>query len=54
MASALIYRSLVAKKTHGNTLIGGAKGGTEKLGPLKVVLGKIPGLFADHRVRYSS
>ena len=54
IASALIYRALAEKKTHKNTLFGGAKGSTEKLGPLKVVLGKIPGLFADRRVRYSS
>ena len=50
IGSAFIYRALAEKKTRENTLLGGAKGGTEKLGPLKVVLGKIPGVFADRTV----
>ena len=54
MASALIYRALAEKKTHENTLPGGVKSSTEKFGPLKVVLGKIPGLFADRSVRLQS
>ena len=54
MASALIYRALAEKKTHENTLLGGAKGSTEKFGPLKAVLGKISGLFADRTVRLQS
>ena len=54
MASALIYRVLVAKKTYKNPLLGGAKGTTEMFGPLKAVLEKIPGLFADCTVRLQS
>ena len=53
MASAFIHRAPAAKKTHESTLLGGAKGNTEKFGPLKVVLGKIPGLFADRTVRFT-
>ena len=55
MASALIYRRApVAKKTHESTLLRGAKGNREKFGPLKAVLGNIPGLFADRTVRLQS
>ena len=54
MASALIYRALVAKKAHEHALLGGAKGTTEKFGPLKVVLEKIHALFADRTVRLQS
>ena len=54
MASALVYRVPVAKKTHEHTLLGGAKSNTEKFGPLKVVLEKIPALFADRMVRSQS
>ena len=51
MASALIYRALVAKKAREHALLGGAKGTTEKFGPLKVVLENIHALFADRTVR---
>ena len=36
----LIYRVPAAEKPRERTLLGGAKGNTEKFGPLKVVLGK--------------
>ena len=51
IASALIYRALVARKTHENTLLRGAKSNTEMFGSLKAVLEKIPALFADSTVR---
>ena len=50
MASVLIYRALVAKKTDEHTLPAGAKTNTEKFGPLKVVLEKICALFANRTV----
>ena len=54
MASALVYRASVAKKTHEHTLLRGAKSNTEKFGPLKLVLEKICALFADRTVRLRS
>jgi hypothetical protein len=51
MMSALIYRALVAKKTHECTSLEGAERKMKKFGPFKVVLGKIPALFADRVVR---
>ena len=54
MASALIYRAPVAGKTHEHRILEGAKGNTEGFGPLKEVLGKIPGLFVDRTVRLQS
>ena len=54
IASALVYRALVARKTQEHTLLGGAKSNTEKFGPLKVVLEKICALFADRTVRLQS
>ena len=54
ITSALIYRALVARKTHEHTLLLGTKSNTEKFGPLKVVLEKIHELFADRTVRLQS
>ena len=54
MASTLIYRALVANKTHEHTLLGGAIGNVEKFGPLKIVLERICALFADRKVRLQS
>ena len=54
MASVHIDHAPVAKKTHENTLLGGAKSNTEKFGPLKVVLENIRVLFADRTVRLLS
>ena len=55
MAPALIYRHApVAMKTQEKILLGGAKGNTEKFGPLKAVLERIPGLFAGRTVRLQS
>ena len=48
---ALTYRTPVAKGTHEGTSLGGVKSNTEKFGPLKVVLGRIPPLYANHEVR---
>ena len=54
IASTLIYLALVAKKTREDTFLVDARIKTEKFGPLKVVLGKIPALFADRTVRLQS
>ena len=51
MALALIYHAIDAENTRENALPKGAKSNAEKFGPLKVVLGKIPALFADRTVR---
>ena len=54
MVLALIYHVIDAEKVHKNTSPEGAKSNAEKFGPLKVVLGKIPALFADRTVRLRS
>ena len=41
----------VAERARRGTLLGGAQGDTEKFGPLKVVLGAIPAIYANHEVR---
>jgi hypothetical protein len=46
-----IYRAIDAVKSHANTLPDAAESNAEKFGPLKVVLGKIPALFANRTVR---
>ena len=52
MASPLVYWALVAMKGRGETpKSGGAKSNTKKFGPLKVALGNIPALCANHAVR---
>ena len=51
MVLALMYHATDTEKTHENALPEGAKSNTEKFGPLKVVLGTIPALFADRTVR---
>ena len=48
---ALTYRAPVAKVTREGTSLEGVDGNTEKFGPLKVVLGSIPPLYANHEVR---
>ena len=55
MASPLVYRLPAAKKAREETpKFGGAKSDTEKFGPLKVALGDIPTLCANHTVRSQS
>ena len=48
---AFIHDVPVAKRARRGTLLGGAQDDTEKFGPLKVVLGAIPALYANHEVR---
>ena len=48
---ALTYRAPVAKETREGTSREGVKSNTEKFGPLKVVLGSILPLYANHEVR---
>ena len=47
---AFIHDVAVAKRARRGTLLGGAQDDTEKFGPLKVVLGAIPALYANHEV----
>ena len=48
----LVYRAPVAKEAHEEApKLGGATSDTGKLGPLKVALGNIPALCANHEVR---
>ena len=49
----LIYRVPVAKRARRATLLGG-EAATERFGPLKVVLGAIPALHANRKVRLVS
>ena len=51
--SALIYRVPAAKRARSATLLGG-EAVTERFGPLKVVLGAIPALYANREVRLVS
>ena len=51
--SALIYRVPAAKRARSATLLGGEVA-TERFGPLKVVLGAIPALYANREVRLVS
>ena len=48
---ALAYRAPAAKRARKGSLLEGVGGNTEKFGPLKVVLGGIPPLYANHEVR---
>ena len=48
---ALTHDIQVAKRTCTSTLLGGMQGDAEKFCPLKVVLGAIPALYANHEVR---
>ena len=48
---ALAYRAPAAKRARKGTLLEGAGDNTEKFCPLKVVLGAIPALCANHEVR---
>ena len=41
----------VVKRARRGTLLGGVQDDTEKFGPLKVVLGTIVALYANHEVR---
>ena len=50
---ALIYRVPAAKRARSATLLGG-EAATERFGPLKVVLGAIPALYANREVRLVS
>ena len=50
---ALIYRVPAAKRARSATLLGG-EAATERFGPLKVVLGAIPALYANSEVRLVS
>ena len=45
------YRVPAAKRARKGTLLGGANEAAEKFGPLKVVLGAIPAVFANRKVR---
>ena len=52
MVLPLVYWAPVAKKAREETpKFGGGKSDTEKFGPLKVALGGIPALCANHTVR---
>lgn len=48
------YCALAAKNVYEHGILGAAKGNTEGFDPLKVILGKIPALFADRTVRARS
>ena len=50
MVSPLVYCAPAAKKPRETPKFWGAKGDTEKFGPLKVALGNIPALSAIHTV----
>ena len=45
---AFIHDVPVAERARRGTLLGGAQDDTEKFGPLKVVLGTIIALYANH------
>ena len=51
---ALSYRDPAAKRARKGTLLGDANEAAEKFGPLKVVLGAIPAVFANRKVRQYS
>ena len=51
VAFALTHYVQIAETTHGNSLLGDAKEATQKLGPLKAVLGAIPAAYEDDEVR---
>ena len=46
-----VHDEPVAKVARRGTLLGGVQDDTEKFGPLKLVLGGIPALYANHEVR---
>lgn len=51
----LFYCVPVAKRAHRDTMLEGdltdvARGAMERFGPLKVVLGTIPAIYANHKV----
>ena len=48
---AFAHDAPVAEKARRGTLLGGAQNDAEKFGPLKVVLGAIPAIYANHEVR---
>lgn len=48
---ALLHHVPVAKRAGRGTLFGDPKEAAEKFGPLKVVLGTIPAVYANHEVR---
>ena len=48
---ALAHRAPVAKRARKGTLLEGVEDSTKGFGPLKVILGGIPPLYADHEVR---
>ena len=52
IALPLVYCAPVANTAREETpKFGGAKSDTERFGPLKVILGGIPVLYANHEVR---
>ena len=52
MVSPFVYWAPVARRAREETpKFGGAKSDTEKFGPLKIALGNIPTLCANHTVR---
>jgi hypothetical protein len=51
VALALFHRVPVEKRAREGSLLGDSREATEKFGPLKVVLGEIPALYAHREVR---
>ena len=51
MLLAFVHDVPATKRARRVTLLGGAQDDTEKFGPLKVVLGAIPALYANDEVR---
>ena len=54
VALALSHHVPVAKRARKGTLLEEEKEATKKFGPLKVVLGTIPAIFANRQVRFQS
>ena len=50
VAFALAHHVPVAEATHRNLPRGDVKGAMGKFGPLRVVLGTIPAVYANHKV----
>ena len=51
VALALVHHVPVAKRAGKGTLLGDGEEAIEKFGPLKVVLGAIPAVYANREVR---
>ena len=48
---ALLHHASAAKRARKGTLLGDPKEASEKFGPLKVVLGTVPAVYANREVR---